>query len=199
MKKSILFVLLLLFIPLAQAEPPVTGYWGYVTLDGSKLSNASVTVIGSSGTTASATSNLDATYLVIVPWTVSGESLTFKVNGVTATTTTIGDKGANIPLNLAASSSGGSSSGGGSGGGTYSPGYTTTGTAKATATAVKTATATPVVVQTEVPVATTAKPEATVTTKEPASEPTTPGFGAIIAVFAIAMIASLLKNNRNRR
>ena len=93
-----------------------------------------------------------------------------------------------------------SSSGGSSSVGTYPPGYNTiTKAVQATATAVQTAiaTATPVVAKTEVPAATTAKPEATGTTK--ASEPATPGFGAIIAVFAVAMIASLLKNNRNRR
>ncbi|MFA4955471.1 MAG: hypothetical protein WC556_00675 [Candidatus Methanoperedens sp.] len=377
MKKSILFVLLLLFIPLAQAVPPVTSYWGYVTYNSVPLSNALVTVIDSTGkTVAGSTSNQDGTYTVNVLWddlstaadegVISGESLTFEVNRETATTTTIGLQGDSLRFDLAASSSGSTptpiptptkpteiplpinattgivnttvivaapsanilltipngtrvgdangnpltpktnlsiitawgittnensalsdklllgpvvdlrpngtrfdtpiqirfdytptsdvdenslivkyfntasnvweemqtverntaqhyvianishfstfalvgtptssttssgGSSGGSGGGTYPSGYTSTGAA---ATAVKTAiaTATPVVVKTEVPVATTAKPEATETTKEPASEPTTPGFGAIIAVFAIAMIASLLKNNRNRR
>ena len=202
MKKNILFVLLLLFIPLAQAVPPVTSYWGNVTVDGSSLSDALITVIDSSGNTvASATSNSKAQYAVNVQWddlsTQTGESLTFKVNGVTAITRTIDPQGESIRLDLAAGSSGGS--GGGSSGGTSTSGTSTGAAATAVKTATATATATPVVAKTEVPVATTAKPEATATTKAPASEPTTPGFGAIIAVFAIAMIASLLKNNRNRR
>ncbi|MDO8726757.1 MAG: PGF-pre-PGF domain-containing protein [Candidatus Methanoperedens sp.] len=136
MKKSILFVLLLLLIPLAQAEPPVTSYWGTVTFDGITISNASITVVDSSGNTvASATSNLDKQYRVFVPWddlytgtdegVLSGETLTFKINGTTATTRTIDPKGSSINLNLAASSStgsstgstGGSSGGGGGGGG----------------------------------------------------------------------------------
>ena len=210
MKKNILFVLLLLFIPIAQATPPVTSYWGNVTLDGSTIANASITVIDSSGrTVATATSNSNSQYAVDVYWeklsTQTGESLTFKVNEKTATTRTIDPKGESIRLDLAAksSSSGGSTGGGSSGssGGTYPPGYTSTGTATPTAVKTATATATPVVGKTEVPT-TTAKPEVTQTTKETpkaTTTPTTPGFGAIIAVFAIAMIASLLKNNRNRR
>ncbi|MFA4955473.1 MAG: hypothetical protein WC556_00685 [Candidatus Methanoperedens sp.] len=211
MKKSILFVLLLLFIPLAQAVPPVTSYWGYVTYNSVPLSNALVTVIDSTGkTVAGSTSNQDGTYTVNVLWddlstaadegVISGESLTFEVNRETATTTTIGLQGESLRLDLAASSGSSSGSSGGSSSGGYYP-STSTGAVQATATAVKTATttATPVAAKTEVPAATTAKPVATETTKEPTSGPTTPGFGAIIAVFAIAMIASMLKNNKNRR
>jgi len=209
MKKNILFVLLLLFIPIAQATPPVTSYWGSVTLDGLTIANASITVIDSSGrTVATATSNSNSQYAVDVYWeklsTQTGESLTFKVNEKTATTRTIDPKGESIRLDLAAksSSSGGSTGGsGGSSGGTYPPGYTSTGTATATAVKTATATATPVVEKTAVPT-TTAQPEVTQTTTETpkaTTAPTTPGFGAIIAVFAIAMIASLLKNNKSRR
>jgi len=94
---------------------------------------------------------------------------------------------------------------GGSSGGTYPSGYTSTGTAKATATVVKTATGTPVVENTVVPgtprtpVKHVENEATTKATATPVSTAKTPGFGAIIAVFAIAMIASLLKNNRNRR
>jgi len=208
MKKNILFVLLLLLIPLAQAVPPVTSYWGVVTLNGLTVPNATVTVIDSFGNTvASTTSDSSSRYSVVVPWADSytqSVSLTFKVNGITATTKTIGLQGDDINLNLAASSSSGSTGGGGGGGGsggggTYPPNYGNTGTAQATATAVQTAT--PVTGNTAVPT-TKATPEVTQTTKEttkPTSTPSTPGFEAIIAVFAIAMLASLLKNNRFRR
>ncbi|MCZ7402523.1 MAG: hypothetical protein O8C61_09900 [Candidatus Methanoperedens sp.] len=209
MKKNILFVLLLLFIPLAQAVPPVTSYWGTVTLDGLTIPNAAVTVVDSSGNTvASATTDSSSRYSVVVPWAdsyTSSVSLTFKVNGYTATSTTIGAQGDDINLNLAASSSSGGSSGGGGGGsssgGTYPSGSTSSGgAAQATSSAVKTSTATPVPATTEVPVTTTAKPVVTETTKpSSASSAKSPGFEAIIAVFAIAMIASLLKNNRFRR
>lgn len=213
MKKTILFVLLLLFIPLAQAIPDVTSYWGSVTYDGITQKNASITVIDSSGkTVATATSNSNSQYAVDVYWdklsTQTGVYLTFQVNGKTAITRTIDPKGESIRLDLAAKSSSGSSSGGGGGGssgGTYPSGYTSTGTAIATATAVKTSTATaiatPVVEKTEVPT-TTAKPEVTKTTKETPKATTaqeTPGFGAIIAILAIGMLASLLKNNKSRR
>lgn len=126
MNKSFLFVLLLLFIPMAHAAPNVASYWGYVTLDGASTANASVTVIDPSGTTvASNISKLDATYTVFVPY-VSGQTITFKVNGYTATSRTIDAQGSSIRLDLSASSSstggntggtGGSSGGGGGGGG----------------------------------------------------------------------------------
>jgi|GEM_PF-4763782 len=208
MKKTILFVLLLLFIPLAQAIPPVTSYWGYATFDGGLVPNAAITVFDSSGNqVASATSTQNATYAVDVYWdrlpSQVGQSLTFQVNGRTATTRPLVDseKGLSIRLDLAASSSSGSSSSGGGGssssGGTYT---SSTGTTQATSTAVQTATATPVATTTEVPTATTtAKPEVTETTKVPTPKPTTPGFGAITAIFAIAMLAFLLKNNISRR
>ncbi|MCZ7402525.1 MAG: carboxypeptidase-like regulatory domain-containing protein [Candidatus Methanoperedens sp.] len=208
MKKNILFVLLLLFIPLAQAVPPVTSYWGTVTLDGLTIPNAAVTVVDSSGNTvATATTDSSSRYSVVVPWAdsyTSSVSLTFKVNGYIATTATIGAQGDDINLNLAASSSSGGSSGGGGGGsssgGTYPSGYSNTGGA-AQATTVQTSTATPVGGKTEVPT-TTATPvvtETTTATTKPTSAPSTPAFEAIIAVFAIAMIASVLKNNRYRR
>ena len=128
MKKNILFVLLLLFIPFAQAEPAVVSYYGYVTFDSVTRSNALVTVIDSSGSTvASATSNQDAQYRVIVPLDgVIGQSLTFKVNGTIATTRTIDPDGSSIRFDLSASSSSSSgsssgssrsSTGGGGGGG----------------------------------------------------------------------------------
>ncbi|MCZ7402504.1 MAG: right-handed parallel beta-helix repeat-containing protein [Candidatus Methanoperedens sp.] len=89
--------------------------------------------------------------------------------------------------------------GGSSSGGTYPPGYGTTTTTKTPApTTTSVATATPASQSPEVPTQ-TVKPEVTVTTATPAPTAKSSGFGAIIAVFAIAMIASLLKNNRNRR
>ena len=145
MNKIFLFILLLLFIPLAQADPSATSYSGYVTFDGTTKPNASVTVLDSSGNTvASATSISDATYQVTVPWdeasttqtdegVVSGETITFKVGGRTATSRVIDPKGSSIRLDLVAtssstssgSSSGGSSSGGGGGGGGGSSGENT--------------------------------------------------------------------------
>ncbi len=89
-------------------------------------------------------------------------------------------------------------SSGGGGGGTYPPVNVT-----ATATAVNTVTAAPAdeITETSTPV----QPQETegttqITETTPVStEKAAPGFGAIIAVFAITMLASLLKNNRNRR
>ena len=69
MNKNILFFVILLLIPLCQAEPLATSYWGYVTVDGITKSNALVTVLDPSGTeVARATSLQDATYQVTVPW-----------------------------------------------------------------------------------------------------------------------------------
>lgn len=134
MNKNFLFILLLLFIPLANAEPPVTSYWGYVTYDSLTTANASVTVLDSSGNSVASTISLqDATYRVFVPWDdlgtqadegiVSGETITFKVEGTTATSVAINSKGSSTRLDLTASSSttssspGGSTSSGGGGGG----------------------------------------------------------------------------------
>jgi hypothetical protein len=107
---NIIVMLLLLFLtPFTQAVPDVTSYWGSVKFDSVPQSNASVTVIDSSGNTvASATSNSNAQYAVDVYWnklsTQTGESLTFKVNGKTAITRTIDPKGESIMLDLSASS-----------------------------------------------------------------------------------------------
>lgn len=137
MKKIFIYILVLLFIPLVHAEPSATSYWGYVTFDGITKANALITVIDSSGNTvASTTSVQDATYRVVIPWdessttqvdegVASGETITLKVDGRTATTRTIDTKGSTIRLDLTASSSttstpgggGGSSGNGGSGGG----------------------------------------------------------------------------------
>jgi PGF-pre-PGF domain-containing protein len=125
MKKNILFVLLLLLIPLAQADtfgPPLKSYWGTVTFDSLPKPNASISVLDpSNNIVASATSDLSARYSLIVPWAdtyTNTTLLTFKVNGATAITTAIGNMGDDVNLNLAASTStgsGGTSSGGSSG------------------------------------------------------------------------------------
>jgi len=118
-------------VPIGQAitEPLLTSYWGYVTVDGITKPNAVVTVLDSScNVVASATSTQDSTYLVKVPLdegVVSGETLTFNVDGKTAKTLTVGGKGTNNRLDLAVSSSstntctvgGDRSVNGGSGGG----------------------------------------------------------------------------------
>jgi len=85
-------------------------------------------------------------------------------------------------------------SGGSSSGGTYQTGYGTTGTTPSP-TMTSVATDMPVS-QSPVPMQ-TVKPEVTVTTTA-APTARSPGFGGIISVLAIAMIASLLKNNRKR-
>lgn len=131
MKKNILLIILLFLVPPGQAitEPLVTSYWGYVTVDGITKPNASVTVLDSSCNVAVSTiSTQNSTYLVKVPLDkgiVSGETLTFNVDGKTATKQTVGAKGTNNRLDLAVSSSstntcnvgGDSGVNGGSGGG----------------------------------------------------------------------------------
>jgi len=100
------------------------------------------------------------------------------------------------------------SSGGSSSGGTYPPGYGEV----AKTTAVKgglVTPATPVVEKTELaqitstpvkPVVTEKKTETKETTATTqTSMPAAPGFESVIAVFAITMLAALLKNNRYRR
>ena len=131
MKKNVLLIILLFLVPLGQAitEPLVTSYWGYVTVDGITKQNAVITVLDSScNVVVSATSTQNSTYLVKVPLDegiVSGETLTFNVDGKTAKTQTVGGKGTNNRLDLAISGSstntctagGDRGSNGGSGGG----------------------------------------------------------------------------------
>ena len=133
MKKIVLFTVLLILIPMSQAEPLATSYWGYVTVDGITKPNALITLLDSSGNEiARTTSQQDATYEVRAPWddpatpadegVVGGETITFKVDGKTATSKAIDPKGSNNNIDLAvtssssSSSSGGGSSGGGGGG-----------------------------------------------------------------------------------
>lgn len=137
MKKCILLILVLLFIPTVQAEPLAVSYWGYVSIDGITKSGALVTVYDNSGKElASTTSIQDATYQVTVPFddpatqsdegAVDGETITFKVNGKDVSSRAIGAKGTNNRLDLSftesssSSSSGSGSSSGGGGGGTVS-------------------------------------------------------------------------------
>jgi hypothetical protein len=96
------------------------------------------------------------------------------------------------------------SSGGSSSGGTYPPGYGEVAKTSAVEGGVVTA-ATPVVEKTEIAqiTSTPVKPVVTEKTMETiaTSMPNAkaPGFESAIAVFAIAMLAALLKNNRSRR
>jgi len=92
------------------------------------------------------------------------------------------------------------SGGGSSSGGTYQSGYDTSiTTITSSPTVTPVATATPVSQRTEVPTQ-TVKPEITVTTTATlAPTAKSSGFGAIIAVLTIAMIALMLKNSRIRR
>lgn len=129
MKKYIVFLLVLLLIPSVQAMPGATSYWGIVSIDGITKSNALVTVYDPSGKeVGSATSLQDATYQATVPWddldtpdidegVVNGETITFKVNGNTATSRTVDAKGSNNKLDLTTGSSPSSYGGGSSGGG----------------------------------------------------------------------------------
>lgn len=142
MNGKILIFLLLLLIPVSQAaEPLVTSYNGYVTVDGNFTSNAQVKVCGDLGELSSTTSIDRGLYLVKVPWedasfnqagVKAGETIIFLVNGKLADSKVIGSKGSNIPLNLSITSSsaayvcksdGGNNvnSGGSSGGGGASP------------------------------------------------------------------------------
>ncbi len=140
MNKRILILLLLLLIPVGQAEPLATSYNGYVTVDSITKSNALVKVLNSAcSELASATSIDGGLYQITVPWedasfnqagVKAGETITFLVDGKLATSKAIDSKGSNTPLSLnilssAASyvcktdggnnvNSGGSSGGGGS-------------------------------------------------------------------------------------
>jgi len=97
-----------------QSLPPDlnTSYWGTVKILSTTAPNAVVKVYGAnSAEIASTTSDLIGQYLVLVPWddlstpgsdegAVSGETLTFKVNGSIATTRVVDTKGTNTHLNL---------------------------------------------------------------------------------------------------
>lgn len=128
MKKCILILLVLLLIPSVQATPGASSYWGIVSVDGITKSNMLVTVYDPSGKeVASATSLQDATYQVTVQWddpetpadegVVSGETITFKVGGNTATSRVVDSQGSNTRLDLITGSLPSSSGGGSSGGG----------------------------------------------------------------------------------
>src|SRR5659263_716172 len=107
MNKNILIFLLLLLIPVSQAEPSVTSYWSYVTVDGNTTSNAQVKVCGEgAGEVASVTSTA-AGYQITVPWYDAGfnqagvkasETIFFLVNGKLATSRVIDPKGSNNKL-----------------------------------------------------------------------------------------------------
>lgn len=121
----------------APTQPPLpTSYWGSVRIaeNGSLMPNTLITVLDAAGNgIASATSNSDGSYLVIVPWddtattqdegVVSGETITFTAPGKTVTSRVIDAQGTNNNLNLdvptttTTTNGGGGSSGGGGGGG----------------------------------------------------------------------------------
>jgi PGF-pre-PGF domain-containing protein len=115
MYKKILFVLLLFLIPLGQAEPPVTSYNGYVTVDSITKSNAQVKVLNSAcEELAGATSIEGGLYQITVPWedasfnqagVKAGETIKFLVDGKLAKSKAIDSKGSNTKLNLDISSS----------------------------------------------------------------------------------------------
>jgi PGF-pre-PGF domain-containing protein len=107
MNKWILIFLLLILIPVSQAAPPVTSYWGNVTVDGNLTSNAQVKVCGDlAGEVASVTSTAQG-YMIIVPWldasfnqagVKAGETIFFLVNGKLATSRVIDPQGSNNKL-----------------------------------------------------------------------------------------------------
>lgn len=79
----------------------VTSYWGNVTINNVLIPNANVTVYGAGGVqVASNTSNQNGQYIVQVPW-VANETITFKVNGINATSRIINDAGTSNHLDLA--------------------------------------------------------------------------------------------------
>ncbi|MCX9083251.1 MAG: PGF-pre-PGF domain-containing protein, partial [Candidatus Methanoperedens sp.] len=94
--------------------PPemVTSYWGTVKILGNATANAVVRISGADTLElANTTSNSNGLYLIQVAWddlstpgidegVVTGENLTFKVNGTIAGTTIVGAKGTNTHLNL---------------------------------------------------------------------------------------------------
>ncbi len=130
----------MLLIPLGQAEPLASSYWGHVTIDGITKTNAQVTVLNSACVeVASATSTAEG-YQITVPWEDAGfnqagvkpgETITFLVDGKLATSRATDSKGSYIQLNLDISSStaayvcksdsGNNVNGGSNGGGGGSP------------------------------------------------------------------------------
>jgi PGF-pre-PGF domain-containing protein len=103
--------------PIVHSLPPekVTSYWGTVKILGNTTQNSVVRIYGANSVEiANATSNSNGLYLIQVPWddlatgadegVVSGEILTFKVNGSIATTRVLDPivdaKGNSIQLNL---------------------------------------------------------------------------------------------------
>jgi len=120
MKKNILIICLILFllstpVNYAQSSPDVTSYWGYVDENGIPQPDALITIYNASGTIVASTTSLDdpykGSYQVSVPWddpattnkvegVVSGETITFKVNGITVTSRVIDAKGTNNRLDL---------------------------------------------------------------------------------------------------
>jgi PGF-pre-PGF domain-containing protein len=105
MNKKILIFLLLLLIPVCQAAPPVTSYWGNVTVDGNLTSNALVEVLKFACGGETRTDG----YQINVPWedysfnqagVKAGETITFLVNGKFATSKAIDQMGSNNRLDL---------------------------------------------------------------------------------------------------
>ncbi|CAG0978622.1 hypothetical protein METP3_01938 [Methanosarcinales archaeon] len=93
--------------------PPemVTSYWGTVKILGNATPNAVVRIYDANSVEiANATSNSNSLYLIQVPWdnlgiegdegAISGEILTFKVNGSIAATRVVDAKGTNTHFNL---------------------------------------------------------------------------------------------------
>lgn len=143
MKSSLVLALLLMgavigVIGVANAQPPIpNAYWGTVRTAAnlSLMPNASITVLAAGTVIASNTSDSNGNYLVIVPWddpatsqvdgVVSGQTITFKVSGITATSRVIDPEGNSthldlVPTTTTTTTSGGGSSGGGGGGGVVS-------------------------------------------------------------------------------
>jgi hypothetical protein len=95
----------------APTQPPLpTSYWGYA------MPNTLITVLGAAGNViASATSNSDGSYLVIVPWddpattqvegAVAGQIINFKVSGKIVTSRVIDAQGTNNRLDIGVTTS----------------------------------------------------------------------------------------------
>ena len=77
-----------------------TSYWGNVTING-VLGSANISVHGPNGAeVANTTSFSNGSYRISVPW-ISGQEITFKVNGIiSGLPRTVDDSGTNNPLNL---------------------------------------------------------------------------------------------------
>ncbi|MCL7412084.1 MAG: Ig-like domain-containing protein, partial [ANME-2 cluster archaeon] len=99
--------------PLEPPEPP-TSYWGNASGNNVLLSGASITVHDASDTVIANATSLDSPnqglYQVNVTWdnlitsadegVIADETITFKVNGITATSRVIDPKGSNINIDL---------------------------------------------------------------------------------------------------